>query len=78
MQMIVCFMKVKLRIRGPGSSVGIATEYELDGPRSNPGGDEFFRPSRSAVGPTQPPVQWTPGRSRGRGGQGVGLTPRPI
>ena len=24
---------------GPGSSVGIATEYELDGPGSNPGGD---------------------------------------
>ena len=41
---------------GPGSSVGIATDYELDGPESNPGGDEIFRPSRPALGPTQPPV----------------------
>jgi len=40
---------------GPGSSVGIATNYGLDGPGSNPGGDEIFRPSRPALGPTQPP-----------------------
>jgi len=25
---------------GSGSSVGIATDYGMDGPRSNPGGDE--------------------------------------
>ena len=30
---------------GPGSSVGIATDYGLDGPGSNPGGDEIFCPS---------------------------------
>jgi len=42
---------------GPGSSVGIATDYGLDGPESNPGGDEIFRPSRPALGPTQPPVK---------------------
>ena len=42
---------------GPGSSVGIATDYGLDGPESNPSGDEIFRPSRPALGPTQPPVQ---------------------
>jgi len=41
---------------GPGSSVGIGTEYGLDGPGSNPGGDEIFRPSRPALGPTQPSV----------------------
>jgi len=35
---------------GPGSSVGIATDYGLDGPGSNPGGDEIFRPSRPALG----------------------------
>jgi hypothetical protein len=29
--------------RGPGSSVGIATGYGVDGPRSNPGGGEIFR-----------------------------------
>jgi len=40
----------------PGSSVGIATDYWLDGPGTNPGRDEIFRPSRPALGPTQPPV----------------------
>jgi len=44
-----------------GSSVGIAAGYGLDGPGSNPGGDEIFRPSRPALGPTQPPVQLVPG-----------------
>jgi len=29
----------------PGSSVGMATDYGLDGPGSNTGGDENFRPS---------------------------------
>jgi len=41
---------------GPGSSVGIATELQVDGPGSNPGGDEIFRQARPALGPTQPPV----------------------
>jgi len=50
---------------GPGSSVGIATDYGLDGPGSNPGGDEIFRPSRPALGPTQPSAKWIPGLSRG-------------
>ena len=29
---------------GPGSSVGIATDYGLEGPGSNPDGEEIFRP----------------------------------
>jgi len=44
-------------IGGTGISVGIATDYGLDGSGSNPGGDEIFRPSRPAVGPTQQPVK---------------------
>ena len=54
-----------LHIYGPGSSVGIATDYGLDGPGSIAGGSEIFRPSRPVLGPTQPPVKWVPGISRG-------------
>ena len=50
---------------GRDSSVGIATDYGLDGPGSNPGGDQTFLPSRPALGLTQPPVQWVSGLSRG-------------
>ena len=50
----------------PGSSVAISTDYGLDGPGSNSGGDEIFRPSRMALVPTQSPVKWVPGLSRGK------------
>jgi len=50
---------------GSGTSVAIATDYELDGPGSNPGGDEIFRQFRPALGPTQPAVKWVSGLSRG-------------
>ena len=35
---------------GPGSSVGIATDYGLGGPGSNPGGDEIFPPVQTGPG----------------------------
>jgi len=50
---------------GPGSSVGIETDYGLDGPGSKLDGDEDFRPSIQDLGPTQPPVKWVPGLRQG-------------
>jgi len=50
---------------GPGSSVSIVTEYGLESPGSNPRGNGIFRPSRQALGPTQPHEQWVTGLSRG-------------
>ena len=47
-------------ISGPGSLVGIATDYGLDGPESSPVKDDIFRLSRPALCPTQPPVKWIP------------------
>jgi len=52
-------------IYGPGNSVGIATDYGLDGPGSDPGGDEIFSPSSPALGPNQPPVKWVRGLPQG-------------
>jgi hypothetical protein len=50
---------------GLGSSVGVVGIYGLDGLGLNPGWDEIFRPSRLALGPTQPPVMWVLGLSPG-------------
>ena len=63
---------------GPGSSVGIATGYGLDGPGSNTVGDEIFRPSSQALGPNQPPVKCVPGLFPVvKYGRGVLLTTHP-
>ena len=59
----------------PGSSVGIATDYGLDGPRSNPGGDEIFPPVQAGTGAH--PTSSTMGIGSS-GGRGMGLTPTPI
>jgi len=50
---------------GPGSVVGIATGYGLDGPGiESRWGRDFPQLSRPGLGLTQPPVQWVPGLSR--------------
>ena len=63
---------------GPGSSVGKATGYGLDGPgiESRLGWD-FPHLSRPALRTTQPPVKWVPGVSRGKERPGPDADPSP-
>jgi len=59
---------------GRDSSVGTATRYGLDGPGiETRWGRDFLHPSRPALRPTLPPIQWVPGLSRGQSGRGVAL-----
>jgi hypothetical protein len=57
---------------GRDSSVGIATGYGLDGT------GEVTHRFVQALRPTQPPVQWVPGLSRGLSARGVVLTTHPL
>ena len=47
------------------NSVGIATDYGLDGSGIEPREGEIFHHSRPGLGPTQLTVQWVPALSRG-------------
>jgi hypothetical protein len=64
---------------GRDSSVGIATRYGLDGPGiESQWGRDFPHPSRPALGPTQPPIQWVSALfSWGYSGRSVALTTHP-
>jgi len=63
---------------GPGSVVGIATGYGLDGHGiESRWGRDFPHLSRPALGPTQLPVQWVPVLSRGKERPGRDADPSP-
>ena len=59
---IFIFMLTQLVVMDRDSSVGIASRYWVDLPDIEfRWGLDFLHPSRPAVGPTQPTIQWVQG-----------------
>ena len=76
----IIYIKSILKNCGPGSSVGIATGYELDGPGiESRWGAKFFTPVQT--GPRAHPAFCTMGTGSFpwvKSGRGVTLTPHPL
>ena len=59
---------------GRDSSDSVVTRYGMDGPGiKSQRGARFSAPSRPALGPTQPPIQWVPPPSSAKVKERVGL-----
>ena len=66
-EILTSMARTKGEYRGPGSVVGIATGYGLDGPGiESRWRRDFPHLSRPALEPTQSPAQREPGLSRGK------------
>jgi hypothetical protein len=65
-----CLLPLNLSYPKPGAGIAqsvFTSRYGLDGPEiESRWGRDFLHLSRPALRPTQPPVQWVPGFSRGK------------